>query len=255
MALHNKAAQAFSAFNKNNLPAIALKGLALIKGYYKDEGLRPMADIDILVKWEDFDKAERTIKSIGYEFNSFRGSKQVCLSHHDHDFPYWDKKSGTVLELHWDVHDKRKAFPIDVDQFWANSQPIKIQNVPTRSFSPEDLLIHCCLHVSTHHALTYKLIHLIDIAKIASDDKLDWPLFWDRVESFKVRKPVYFTFLLLEKLLKIELPKGIMEKLGRGKTQKVIAHFVAGRFFYFNRFFMPYKLLRVLGILQAKFLF
>ena len=53
-------------FESNKIPTLLLKGSALIPRYYKDHGLRPMNDLDILIPNERAVEAIELLKTIGY---------------------------------------------------------------------------------------------------------------------------------------------------------------------------------------------
>ena len=57
-----------SNLNEKNIPVILLKGAHLAEFVYKDISLRPMSDIDILVKKEDLAKVVKIAFSEGYRF-------------------------------------------------------------------------------------------------------------------------------------------------------------------------------------------
>ena len=53
-------------FTKENLTLVPIKGTALLIDIYKDYPIRPMIDIDALVKEEELEKAENILIKLGY---------------------------------------------------------------------------------------------------------------------------------------------------------------------------------------------
>ena len=54
------------AFEQAGIDAVVLKGLALIARFYRDPGLRPMADVDVLVPPSDVERASELAVSLGW---------------------------------------------------------------------------------------------------------------------------------------------------------------------------------------------
>lgn len=57
------------SLREKDLEVVILRGAALAETVYDDMGLRPMGDIDLLVKKEDLPHAEETIIALGYHFH------------------------------------------------------------------------------------------------------------------------------------------------------------------------------------------
>src|SRR5580765_7708769 len=54
------------AFEQAGIDAVVLKGLALIARFYRDPGLRPMADVDVLVPASDVERASELAVSLDW---------------------------------------------------------------------------------------------------------------------------------------------------------------------------------------------
>ena len=71
-ALHNtllyeRLGKIVDAFNTAEVPVILLKGAALAQNVYGNVALRPMGDLDFLVRKEKMSRAERLLVELGYE--------------------------------------------------------------------------------------------------------------------------------------------------------------------------------------------
>jgi hypothetical protein len=69
MYLYAELKRILDAFSEKGVEVIVLKGAALAKTVYGDIGLRPMGDIDLLVKREDLPRAEKTMSGAGCHFD------------------------------------------------------------------------------------------------------------------------------------------------------------------------------------------
>ena len=68
------------------------------------------------------------------------------------------------LEIHWHIDRSSHPFTIDLDGMWERALPAIIAEVEALVLSPEDLLLHLCLH-TCKHKLTGGLRPFCDIAE------------------------------------------------------------------------------------------
>ena len=196
----------------NQLPVIALKGPSLAKDIYGDIALRPMSDMDLLVKEEDLVRAGRTLLTLGYQ-QYFPAWESVLKTHHH--LPPFTNKSGTLIELHWNIVTPDSPIKVDLDGLWERACLIKVDNVEVRIFSPEDLFLHLCIHAGFHLQTGLDLIPLYDMAGLikTSEDKIDWQIVIERATRWGGQKCVYLMLLLVRELLGAAPPDKIMSEI------------------------------------------
>ena len=134
---------AISFLQKEGIPAIPLKGLYLLKTIFKDlPGLRTMADIDILVKKEDYKRAKKILKSFG-ETRSFT-ENSYCYSRIYHEFVV--KYGGSTIEIHrgQSVFD---LFKMEYSDFFRAGESV-VDNYGVEIFLPpiEMMIIFYLVH-------------------------------------------------------------------------------------------------------------
>lgn len=120
---------------------IVLKGAALTVLAYRNHGVRPMADIDLLVHPSQTAAAVDLLKQAGWMPTSemtagdlvYRHSKQLK------DAP------GKELDLHWHLLFESCRLDAD-DEFWNNAMPMQIHDVDTLSLDPTDMFFHVIVH-------------------------------------------------------------------------------------------------------------
>ena len=141
--LYQCLAQVLAVFNREGISAIVLKGVYLMDTLYPERAMRTVGDIDILLHPEDKARSMRIMEELGY----------VCFTSpflkDPSQYGYSQPNSNVVVELHFQIDTDTQQEP-DILGFWERSQTIEINGQKARALTPEDLLVHLCLHL-THH--------------------------------------------------------------------------------------------------------
>lgn len=167
--MHQELDDILRLFQQNSVPVMPLKGSVLSANVYKNPAWRPMADLDILVRPDDFERSTNLLKQLGYEPE---------VAHWKHtEFIKPDNRtvvSKTVehpdnprgVELHRYCRETFAGPTVDLTGvMWDSAQfgPLRGQSVMLAS--PELLWLHLVIH-ATYHAWQGRgrLIHLVDLA-------------------------------------------------------------------------------------------
>ncbi|MDZ7697204.1 MAG: nucleotidyltransferase family protein [Deltaproteobacteria bacterium] len=148
---------------------ILLKGAHLTPFVYQDLGMRWMADIDILVRKEDFQKADRVLLEAGYRYpdlgmtvwedseekRELSDSGAVIewyKTHHMH-LNYSNPETIQNLEVHWAIVRNASPFAIDTEGLWERARQENLNGQTVLVLSPEDLILHISVHDAYYHHL------------------------------------------------------------------------------------------------------
>jgi hypothetical protein len=125
------------------IDTLVLKGVPLVLLYYRDYGLRPMADFDVLVQTKDALPAFRFLSSSGWTAVSPESFRETDLSVR-HGVNLRDP-AGQQFDLHWHLLPECCRPEADRD-LWKNAVPLTIDQVPTHTLNSTDHLLHVCAH-------------------------------------------------------------------------------------------------------------
>jgi hypothetical protein len=203
---------------------ILLKGCHLAPFVFQDIGIRPMADIDIMVKDEDLLKAESLLFSIGYHYSKkFKDElKQSCLIeryknkiYYNHLYPFYNSKGIKSLEVHWSFDEPTSPFHVDIEGAWKRAKPVKIKNYNVFILSPEDLILQLCIDVAFDHNYFSGLSRLFDISIAINHyaDEIDWHHLQALAYKWKMEKCLYLTLQLTHQFLGLRLPNTMLSSL------------------------------------------
>jgi hypothetical protein len=147
---------------------IVLKGACLAGDVYGETALRPMADVDLLVRREDLGRTSALLASIGY------ASASGAQAEGHHHLPAFVKPGAIPVEVHWSP--ARLGLAADAfGDVWNDAGPAVVAGVEVLVLRPEALLHHLCVHLAHGHRFWVPLLHLHDLAAVARRyPDLDW---------------------------------------------------------------------------------
>ena len=164
-----------------SVSAITLKGAFLAAVVYENVALRPMKDLDLLVKKQDVAKAVASLKHSGYL--PIVDVKQQLKDPFAYSVTLQKENAGintgVSLDLHWHILNTSwlmglSAGSCDMQRIWEAAQPVVINDIRILALSPEDLLI--CLAVNAFTHCYQRIILLVDFVMVLNhyQGKISW---------------------------------------------------------------------------------
>ncbi len=200
MYFYEELKRILEAFYEKGVKVIVLTGPALDKIVYGDIGLRTFGDLDLLVKEEDLHFAKKIMSDLEYVSSRGKKSEEWNRKNHFHLPPYIQTVKSIAVEIHW--HITGDSFHINIDEWWEMAKVIRIDNCQVLIPSPEDMLIHLCLHLFNHGYNIITLRGLCDIFETLRyyRKEINWQRFQDKVDKYKINKPVYTILYFIKRL-------------------------------------------------------
>lgn len=219
--LYQELAKSLNALREEGIPVILLKGAHLVKIIYGNIALRSVGDVDILVRKNDLLQVRETLRKLGYRSSKEEDIETACARCH-HLLPLM-KEDAAPIELHWTFE---LSFAIDLNGLWERVRPVMLADADVLVLSPEDLLLHLCLHSAYHHLYENGLRAFSDIRETIrhNRDELDWETVFSRASQWGAGNSVYLTLHLAKKLLGADVPE---ELLARHKPDSFSQQFIA----------------------------
>ena len=85
-------------FAREGIPVVALKGVVLAVLVYSEPALRPMQDVDLLVRSGDLEAADAALRGLGYASHPSRPPSTWYKEYHHHLAPYLSSDGTVVVE-------------------------------------------------------------------------------------------------------------------------------------------------------------
>ena len=220
--MHSELQQLLATLGAADIPAIVLKGGCLSTLVYHNLTLREMTDLDLLVPRAHLQRAVDLVAAQGYGARrSFSVELDTATSNH---VTRLFNANGTALELHWNITKPCEPFTIDPSDLWRRTVPYRLAATHALSLSPEDLILHLCVHWSYHHQCEFGLRPLCDIAHtIDRFPALDWDAVCQRTDAAQWRRGVALALWLAREMLGAQAPDRVFDRLApAGISQELL---------------------------------
>lgn len=203
------------ALRRADVPVIVLKGMALAGAVWRDLALRPMADIDIMVPEEDLPVAQEVLEGLGYFPSEFYRPASWYRRQHHHLVPRQNPATGITVEIHRNIVASNPSFALSVRGFWERARPQSVAGVEALVLSPEDTVIHLCLHTACDAPFVGKIRSVADLVQtIAAPGR---PLLWyevaERSVRYRVARFVHYVLDHVATEYGVAIPRGTREAL------------------------------------------
>jgi hypothetical protein len=206
-----RVAPVLAEFHKAGISTMLLKGAALTLLHYRDFGLRPMQDLDVLVPEEQAMSVIALLESRGWSRNTLPAVPlgDFFLSYrHSADFT---REPLERIDLHW--HVLLQACYSGADRtFWEASVPVEFEGQPTRALCPTDQLVHACVHGVVWNPVP-PLRWVADAFCILESSAIDWTRLLDIATQFRVVPALRDALGYLAKTVEAPVPQEVLEKL------------------------------------------
>lgn len=208
---------------------VLLKGAHLCRGVYRHAGLREMNDLDLLIRPDDVIRASGVLHALGYAFMTpFTPTAEFIGGHH---VPRMLKPGAAPVELHVAITPPTAQLRLDIEDLWRRAVPVE---TGSRHFvlSPEDLVLHICVHAAYTHSAEFGLRPLCDIQQIVRVfPALDWTAVGDRAREWRAARGTFLTLHLAAECLGACIPTRVLDDLRPAGFDTAMAQLVRTHLF------------------------
>ncbi len=196
------------------IPVILLKGAALAGTVYPNIALRPMSDVDLLIRVPDLPRAQEMLIARGYTFYPDRARE-------------FDRRFGRAkmftrqtpyplgIDLHWRLLEwpRGQQAILLTEWLWSRAVERRVADIPALVLSPEAQILHLTSHLAKHG--WGRLLWFYDIAQVLRfyEDELDWDLILAKAREFEILKALQVTLTKTVELLAPPLPSEVLERI------------------------------------------
>jgi hypothetical protein len=175
LILADELAAILHALDRRGIRCAPLRGFALAHYLPDAPSVRPMGDLDLLVRREDYAGLREALTHLGYVETDRRPGFAEAYSY-TLEFVK-DRHGWITVEPHWTLAYPPFMDSIDMAGVWKRCRRGTVAGIETWLLSPEDLLVNLCWHLQ-HKGVEAPLLwwHELDqlLRRCAPD--IDWSL-------------------------------------------------------------------------------
>ncbi len=216
--LMHRVSSLLAAFEEAGIETMVLKGAALIQLYYRESGLRPMLDADVLVHAHQAEQAMEVLTRSQWKPLRYRQPQQRIPIVHSTPF---EDSGGRQVDLHWHLFWECFSAKDDYD-YWEQAIPIKIGGVQTLALSPTDQLLHTCWHGARWNEVP-PIRWVADAMSIlaASSAEINWPSLLKKAQRHRIILPVRDSLTYLKKTFDAPVPDTLLQSMAAVRISRI----------------------------------
>jgi hypothetical protein len=217
-------------FNRAGIPVILLKGAALVETVYRQAALRPMSDLDLLLRDEDVYRAVDALGALRFAAARIEERRGAALQFENEIRLTRTRPPNCVVELHWSLFDSpHHQALIGMDWFWSTARPCRVGQSSAQVLCPEALLLHLCGHLWLHHRDGARMLWLHDIVEVITryGGEIDWDVVQERARKYDLVLPLRETVLTCVKEWGAAIPEDAISSIGRLQPSATERHALA----------------------------
>jgi hypothetical protein len=169
-------------FARHKLDFVVLKGAVLAFVAYRDCSLRPVSDIDLLVRPESLAKALELISEAGFrcpkrfEYAHPATLKDFVVPGEEISLPLEKPDTQALIEVHTQLESAEPWFPVPIGKVWERTEETDWDDVRILVLDPHEFLFHLVLHLARGHFFSLGLRPLLDVHLWVElqEKRLDW---------------------------------------------------------------------------------
>ena len=162
-------------FEHEQIPVLSIKGPLLARAAYGDLASRRFADLDLVVRRRDLDRARDVLAQRGFQpLIALPRDAESALLGADYHIALIDAEQGIVVELHWALIRAGLSGLRDESWAWTHACDTTALGSPMRTLTTDAAFVYLCVHGSKH--LWSQLVWLCDVAALACAERpVSWP--------------------------------------------------------------------------------
>jgi hypothetical protein len=187
------------------IDVVVMRGASWAESLYHDIGLRPMADVDLLIRAEAIQVVAQVMSDLGYRL---RETVDYCAQ-----FQLGDDR--TFIEVHWSIGSGSPCFNVTFGSLWSERQPLLLGGEVTFQLSPEDAVLLTSFHVGFQHCFAVRLMSFLDVYLLTAGPsaRLDWDKLVERAQMFKLSHLLFAVLELTGRIFRHEFPPNALRSL------------------------------------------
>lgn len=220
-ARNAEAIKILTAFKKNNIDVVILKGNLFIHTIYQDIGYKRMNDFDMLIHPEDWPKVQEIYFELGYIPLGFgwSGEKQKAAKFSHAGMSFISPNFNCITGTQWGIKSPTSKYTVDMQDLWQTTTEFDFYGEKVKQLSPEYNILHLVLHLGVYKCGTRDCMDIYNL--FLSDYKINEDKLVEIINKSNAREKAYFTFSL-SNLCSENIPSSILQQIKPDKKSFLV---------------------------------
>ena len=192
-----------AALGEEGIGFVLLKGASLLGFLYQEIQLRPMVDLDLLIRGKDWPKVAETLGQRGYRLPSPDRERFYQESWY-HQLVESPGTPSCYLEFHWNLESVERS-RIDPDELIRDAVSFEIEGEQFLRLCDDHMLLHLSIHLA-HHFQAPSLHWVEDLRRLLARGSLDWDRVGKTARQWGVENCLAYSLGYLEQVYPSTLP-------------------------------------------------
>lgn len=188
LGLQQELANVVGLLAEDGVPSRVLKGAAVAGLDYARPAVRSYADLDVLVRADDFDAAVAALSRAGYS-RTLAEPRPGFDRRFDKGTTLVGAAAGYEIDLHRTFVLGPWGLLVDLDELWDDGEPVQVGGRTMWALSRTNRFLHACYHAALGN-WPLRLASLRDVAEMARHPGLDVPAVLRRAAGWGVEAVV-----------------------------------------------------------------
>jgi hypothetical protein len=196
---------------------VFMKGLALTLCHYLDPGLRPMEDVDLLVKPEAIARAVGVLFAAGWKAEDGATAADILRFSRVRHACQFTRGEEESCDLHW--HPVVRCYsPLVRQWYWEGAVEARLMGHPVRVPAATDQLFHVCAH-GLQWSWTPQIRWVPDsLVILRKPEQVDWPRLGRLAAEGRMNVRLHRALCYLRQRFAVPVPATLLEELEKAPT-------------------------------------
>lgn len=209
-----RAWETVAALEAARIPVVLLKGAAVGAMFDPTFRLRPMTDVDVLIRESDAARAHATVMACGWQPMQEARVLELFVGH-QHLPPYLDATlEGLRLELHTALLPPDSSFALSAEELRASAVQPSVEFAGARVPDPARLLVHTAVHFAWQHEMQFAPWRTLrTVALLTQARDWDWEAFVAVARAAMAHTCSFWTLRMGHMLAGLDVPASVLSAL------------------------------------------
>lgn len=209
---------------KHGVNILFLKGIFMAADVYDDVHCRRGLDLDILVEKKDIYCVKTILDDIGYKYVGNEDLVEQAKINHLKFIKHITNQIALLIEVHINIFNPPHLYSYYTETVWANSIQGKMLDLEPILLSPQDRIIHSCVHfcIHCHEYPVHKLLNLesglklqilYDIALLIKKYGINVQYLMQTCGMINAQFDLFFALSMLNKIVPALVPTSFLKQL------------------------------------------